>query len=105
MPTVSDPCFEDQVIECTALDEVEYDDPAEWPQWTDQRWEIGPAITPDEASPADVEWLNTHPILPEPFEPSDEDLDEMARHAEWADRVEAIRREDDAQVEARCRFG
>jgi hypothetical protein len=96
----------DALIECTANDEVEYDDPAEWPCYVDEwRW----AITPDddpafEPAPDDVAWVNDNP-LPEPFTPSDEDLEEMAAWSEHLDRVAAIRREDDAQAEARGRFG
>jgi hypothetical protein len=65
----------------------------------------GELDTPDqvEPMPADIAWLNTHPA-PEPFEPTPADWEDMARHAEWADRVAAIRREDDAQVEAQARY-
>jgi hypothetical protein len=34
------PDFEDQCIECTALDEVEYSSPEDWPPWTLDRWTI-----------------------------------------------------------------
>lgn len=67
---------------------------------------------PELVEQADIAWLNTHPTLPpitggspEPFEPSDEDWDEMARWCEWVDRLEAMNREDDAEFEARMRYG
>jgi hypothetical protein len=54
---------DDLVIECGACD-PHYGEPSTWPAWVDAcRWEP----TPD-----DVAWLNH-----EPFEPSDEDWDDM----------------------------
>jgi hypothetical protein len=56
---------------------------------------------------ADEAWLAANPLpsLPEPFEPSDADLQEMAAWSAHLDRLEAMSREDDADFEARMRFG
>jgi hypothetical protein len=58
---------------------------------------------------ADIQWLNETPGLPpiaggspEPYEPTDADLEEMARWAEWADRNDEIRQQEDAMDEL-CR--
>jgi hypothetical protein len=73
---------DDAVIEA-GLDDPDYGDPAEWPAWTDQRVEVGPAYHPEPAA-GDVAWLNSNPILPpiaggapEAFEPTDQDWDDM----------------------------
>jgi hypothetical protein len=104
--------LDDDAIECTACD-PEAGELEDWPAWTDaDRWtHIDP---PDEPTEADVAWLDAHPILPpvaggspepESFEPTDADWDEMARWSAHLDRLEAIRSQDDAEDEARARFG
>src|SRR5689334_9625554 len=79
----------------------------ELPPWENPYFAIPDQAEPD---PVDVAWLNENPPpiaggAPEPFEPSAEDWDEMARWSEHLDRLEAIRREDDHQAEARARLG
>src|SRR4051794_23806580 len=71
---------DDAWIEC-GLDDPDYDDPAEWPEWTDASvWEEGPAIPPDAV------------IVPpglddqaEPYEPTEQD---WASYREWSLDVE-----------------
>jgi hypothetical protein len=67
---------------------------------------------PELARQADIAWLNENPTLPpiaggspEPFEPSDEDWDDYARFCEDVERSNALRRMDDAEYEARMRYG
>jgi hypothetical protein len=82
----------DAIIECEALD-AEAGEPETWNSWTDQdRWEV---------SQADVEFINT----PEPFVPSEEDLREYHQWCEHVDRLNATRMMEDAEFEARMRFG
>jgi hypothetical protein len=104
---------DDQVIECGALD-LEWGDPETWPDWVDDfRWIAVPDDDQAEPSEDDCRWAAEHLELPpiaggsptEPFEPTDADLDDMARWSEWQDRLDSLRREDDAADEARRRFG
>jgi hypothetical protein len=67
---------------------------------------------PELVEQADVAWLNENPTLPpitggspEPYEPTDADWDEMARWSAHLDRLEGLSREDDAEFEARMRYG
>jgi hypothetical protein len=79
----------------------------ELPEWENPYFAI-PPDDPAEPAAADVAWLAANPIRgggPEPFEPSPEDWDEMARWAVWADRLDAIRSAEDAESEARARYG
>jgi hypothetical protein len=84
---------DDDIEECVAAltDPVEYEDPSDWPAWTDaDKWEPGPAIPPDativppELEP-DGEWRPEA----EPYEPSDED---RADYERWLDRLDALAR-------------
>jgi hypothetical protein len=91
---------DDAVIE-VGLDDPEYGEPESWPEWVDaERWE------PTEA---DVAWINDTPVPAicgaAPFEPSDADLDEMAAWSEHLDRLDTLRRADDAEDECRMRYG
>lgn len=61
---------DDAVIECGACD-PEYGDPETWPAWVDD-WRYSP-------TEADSVWAAQNLELPPPFEPTDADLDEMAR--------------------------
>jgi hypothetical protein len=59
-----------------------------------------------EPSEADQAWLAAHPIAGgAPFEPTDGDWDQMAAWSEHLDRLDSLRRESDAEDEARRRFG
>jgi hypothetical protein len=83
-------------------------DPWDDPRWDEDVWELGPEI-PDDAE-----------LVPAGFEPSEDDrnwaLDNVdaeqdeawCKYAEWAEhvsRLDAVRREHDAEYEARARFG
>lgn len=64
------------------------------------------------AEQADVAWLNENPTLPpisggspEPFEPSDEDWDDYHAWCEHIERLATLSRIDDAEYEARLRYG
>jgi hypothetical protein len=66
----------------------------------------GELDTPDqvEPMPADIAWLNTHPG-PEPeWEPSPQDLDDMAEASAWQDRLEAMHHAEAANDEAASRY-
>lgn len=64
----------------------------------------------DQTRQADVAWLNENPVLPPisggaPDGPTDADWEEMAAWSEHLDRLEALSRDDDAEYEARLRYG
>src|SRR4051812_14072694 len=79
----------------------------ELPEWENPYFTIPPDDAPIEPGEADGAWYAAElaPIsggAPEAFEPTDADLDEMARWSEWQDRLDALRRDEDHQDEARA---
>ena len=79
---------DDDIEECVAAleDPAEYDDPSDWPAWTDlDTWEPGPAVPPDAVvvPPEFDEW---HPE-PEAYEPSPDD---QAEYERWLDRLDTL---------------
>ena len=86
--------FDDVITElvCELEDDGAYEcGPLDWPDWCDDRWELGPG-------PADALALEPPAPEPEPFEPSPEDLAEYAAWSLELDRrrdfVEAMERAD-----------
>jgi hypothetical protein len=77
------------------------DDPWEDPRWDLDRWELGPDV-PDDAEPSedDRKWALDNVVAEQ-----DEAWQDYREWAEHVDRLEAIRREHDAEHEARARFG
>src|SRR4051794_26744305 len=64
-------------------DQADEDGPESWPEWTDEdRWEPTPEAY--EPEPEDEEWVAGLP--------TDEDLEDMARHAAWLDHMEGLAR-------------
>jgi hypothetical protein len=94
---------DDAVIESGADDSC-YGEPETWPAWTDaNRWE---------PTQADVEGLNSNPALPatttgpsEPFVPTAKDWADYHEWCKHVDELNELRRMDDAEYEARMRFG
>jgi hypothetical protein len=103
----ADAILSDQLVELRNINDPEWDDPAQWgPEWDSDRWELGPERAPVEPDPDEE---------PATYEPSEEDRADQARWAErweeyrawseWADRLDAMRRTEDADFERQQRWG
>ncbi len=93
----------DQLNEC-GMDDEDFGDPADWPEWTDaDRWELSRQDPPPEPEPpfepSEQDWAEFHAWCREQ-DARNQDLEDAHRECEWQDLMERQSRYTDVDLQA-----